>query len=138
MFLLDTNIVSELRKAGKSTCNQGVWKWQSMTDPLDCYVSVMTLFEIQYGILKLKRHDQRQADILNDWFERQVLESFRHRILPIDMDVASTCASLHIPDKKPDRDAFIAATAIEHQFTLVTRNIKDFSGLDLDVLNPWG
>ena len=124
MYLLDTNVVSELRKASKA--DQRVVAWAEQTDMPFMYISVISVLEIRMGILSLQRKDKEQADILSNWLSRQVVPSFAGRILPVDLPVALQCAELHVPDPRSDRDALIAATALAHGLTVVTRNVKDF------------
>ena len=137
MFLVDTNVVSELRKGNTSKINENVALWADSVNLNELYISVITLQELQTGIFLLKRKDEKQALILQQWFEGYVLQAFRERIVPIDSKIALVCADLHVPDKRPYADSLIAATAIQHSMTLVTRNISDFSGLDITIFNPW-
>lgn len=135
MYLLDTNVVSELRKAAKA--DQHVVAWTEQTDVQFMYISVISILEIRLGILSLQRKDKAQADVLSTWLSRQVIPGFAERILPIDLAVALRCAELHVPDPRSDRDALIAATALAHGLTVVTRNIKDFEPTGVTTLNPW-
>ena len=135
MYLLDTNVVSELRKASKA--DQRVVAWTERTDVLFMHLSVISVLEIRMGILSLQRKDKEQADILNNWLSRQVIPGFTERILPVDLPVALRCAELHVPDPRSDRDALIAATALAHGLTVVTRNVKDFQPTGVTTLNPW-
>jgi predicted nucleic acid-binding protein len=135
MYLLDTNVVSELRKASKA--DQRVVAWAEQTDVLFMHISVISVLEIRMGILSLQRKDKEQAGILNNWLSRQVIPGFAERILPVDLPVALRCAELHVPDPRSDRDALIAATALAHGLTVVTRNVKDFQPTGVMTLNPW-
>lgn len=135
MYLLDTNVVSELRKAAKA--DQHVVAWAERTDVQFMYISVISILEIRLGILSLQRKDKAQADVLGTWLSRQVIPGFAERILPVDLTVALRCAELHVPDHRSDRDALIAATAFAHGLTMVTRNIKDFEPTGVTTLNPW-
>jgi predicted nucleic acid-binding protein len=136
MYLLDTNVISELRKpTGKA--NSQVISWAKRVDSSDLYLSAISIFELEKGILQRERKDIRQGKILRQWFDQQVLPSFLGRILPVDQAVAIVCAKLHIPDPKPERDALIAATALVHNMTVVTRNTKDFQYSSVLLLNPW-
>lgn len=135
MFLLDTNVVSELRKAGKA--DYRVVAWAEQTDVQFMYISVVSVLEIRLGILSLQRKDKAQADVLGTWLSRQVIPGFAERILPVDLPVALRCAELHVPDPRSDRDALIAATALAHGLTVVTRNVKDFQPTGVATLNPW-
>ena len=135
MFLLDTNVISELRKADKA--NPHVVDWAKKITPSKMFVSVISIMELRMGILSLARKDTRQADVLSRWLDTLVLPTFSGRILSVDLAVANQCATLHVPDPRSDRDALIAATAIVHGFTVVTRNIKDFRETGVSLINPW-
>ena len=103
----------------------------------DLYLSVITLLELQVGLLSLQRRDETAASHLRTWIDNRVLPEFASRILPIELDVVMACSALHVPTKRPDRDAMIAATALVHNFTVVTRNIRDFEPMGVKLLNPW-
>jgi len=135
MYLLDTNVVSELRKATKA--DRRVLNWAGQTDAQFMYISVVSILEIRLGVLAVQRKDKAQADILDTWLTRQVIPSFAGRIIPVDITVALRCAELHIPTRRSDRDALIAATAFVHGLTVVTRNAKDFQPIGVTMLNPW-
>ena len=135
MFLLDTNVISELRKADKA--NPHVVDWAKKITPSKMFVSVISIMELRMGILSLARKDTRQADVLSRWLDTLVLPTFSGRILSVDLAVANQCAALHVPDPRSDRDALIAATAIVHGFTVVTRNTKDFRETGVSLINPW-
>jgi predicted nucleic acid-binding protein len=135
MYILDTNVVSELRKAKKA--NQNVKKWAQPLPAASLYISVISVLELEIGILLLERRDQEQGRILRAWMDRHVLPTFSGRILAIDTAVAQRCAMLHVPNPRSDRDALIAATALVHGLTVATRNVADFEGMGIGVLNPW-
>jgi predicted nucleic acid-binding protein len=135
-YLLDTNVISELRKP-KRTADRGVRSWAAMRTASELHLSVITVLEIQIGITRLDRRDSAQAERLQAWLDNDVLDVFSHRILPVDVSVARSAARLHVPDPRPERDALIAATAVVHGLTIVTRNVKDFQALDVNVVNPW-
>lgn len=137
MYLLDTNVLSELRKMSAGNCDPNVLLWARRSDQRSFHLSVITVLELQVGLLSLARHDRRQADVLRAWVEGNVLPAFRNRILPVDLAVALRCAALHVPDRRPERDALIAATASEHRLTVVTRNTKDFIRTGVPCFNPW-
>ncbi|MXO00040.1 PIN domain-containing protein [Shinella zoogloeoides] len=137
MFLLDTNVVSELRKAGGGKADPNVVAWLSRQDAAACYVSAVTLMELDLGILLMERRDPAQGARLRTWMEDYVLPEFSERIVPVDKAVAFACARLHVPDPRPERDAFIAASALVHDMTLVTRNVADFAPMGVTLLNPW-
>lgn len=137
MFILDTNVISELRRAGQGKASENVVQWAKSVDASSLYISVITVLEIETGILKIERHDANQAAILRNWFEGHVLKAFENRILPIEEAVARRCAQLHVPDPKSERDALIAATALVHGMAVVTRNLADFDQTGAKLLNPW-
>ena len=135
MYVLDTNVVSELRKAGKA--DPRVVAWAGRADVRFMHISVVSILEIRLGILSLQRKDKVQAEILGAWLSRQVILGFAGRILPVDLAVALRCAELHVPDPRSDRGSLIAATALVHGLTVVTRNTKDFEPTGVMTLNPW-
>ena len=135
-FLLDTNVVSELRRSDKA--NAKVIAWASSVPTSAIFLSVITILEIEVGALSIERRDEAQGRILRAWIDRQVLPRFEGRILPVDTAVAQRSARLHVPDPRAERDALIAATALVHGLTVVTRNLSDFEPTGVRVLNPWG
>ncbi|HEX8814181.1 MAG TPA: type II toxin-antitoxin system VapC family toxin [Terriglobales bacterium] len=135
MYLLDTNVISELRKARKTDPN--VKKWAEPLTSASLYISVISVLELEIGILLINRRDQRQGAILRAWMENHVLPTFSGRILAIDTAVAERCATLHVPNPRSDRDAMIAATALVHGLTVATRNVADFERAGVGVFNPW-
>lgn len=137
MHLLDTNVVSELRKAKSGKASPRVIEWASGVAPASLYISAITVLEIELGILLIERKDALQGAQLRSWVSGHVLPAFADRILPVDTAVALRCARLHVPDPAAERDMLIAATALVHGFTLVTRNVADFKGIELELLNPW-
>jgi predicted nucleic acid-binding protein len=137
MFLLDTNVVSELRKAGTGRAHPGVVDWAESVDAGALFLSVVTVLEIERGVLMAERRDAVQGAVLRSWLERQVLPAFDGRILPVDMTVARRCAGLHVPDPKSDRDALIAATALVHGLTVATRNTADFAATGVALVDPF-
>ena len=134
-FLLDTNVVSELRR--RLRAEPAVKQWVDAQDDADLHVSAMTIMEIEYGCLRIARRDPAQANRLRAWIDHDVIPNFAGRILPFDLEVARRCAALHVPDPRPERDAMIAATALVHGLTVVTRNTADFARLGVPLLNPW-
>lgn len=137
MYLLDTNVVSELRKAPSVRANANVIAWAaSVTTPM-LFLSSITILEIEIGILQIQRRDPVQGALLRDWLEGQVLTAFDGRIIAFDTAAARRCADLHVPDRKSDRDAMIAAIAIVHGLRVVTRNTADFVDTGVPLLNPW-
>lgn len=137
MHLLDTNIVSELRKLGDGRCDPGVADWIGSQREETLFLPVVTVLEIEIGIRRLQRKDKLQAGLLTEWFEQRVMPGFEDRILGIDAACALRCAQLHVPDTRPERDAWIAAIALESGLTIVTRNQKDFEPMDVPTINPF-
>jgi predicted nucleic acid-binding protein len=135
MWLLDTNVLSELRRRDRA--NPCVMAWASALHPQDLFLSVITILEIEAGALMIARRDKTQAAILRAWIDKRVLPSFEGRILPVDTRVAQRCASLHVPDPRAERDALIAATALVHRLKVATRNVADFEPMCVDIFNPW-
>jgi toxin FitB len=137
VYLLDTNVVSELRKVAEDKANANVAAWQAGLDELACYLSVITLLELEAGVLRVERRDAAQGARLRAWLEQRVVPGFAGRILPVDEAVARRCAGLHVPDPRSTHDALIAATALVHGLTVVTRNTADFAATGVAVLDPW-
>ncbi len=137
MFLLDTNVLSELRKVGDGRADERVTAWISGQDAASFYVSVLTLMELEIGILRIERRDAEQGARLRSWMDRHVMPEFLERTLPIDSAVALKCAGLHVPDPRGERDALIAATAIVHGMAVVTGNLSDFETTGVPLINPW-
>ncbi len=136
MYILDTNVISELRKARKTHPN--VKKWAEPLPSASLYISVISVLELEIGILLVNRRDKQQGAILRAWMDGHVLPTFSSRILAIDTAVAQRCATLHVPNPRSDRDALIAATALVHGLTVATRNVADFERTGVGVVNPWG
>ncbi|MEO7260398.1 MAG: type II toxin-antitoxin system VapC family toxin [Jatrophihabitantaceae bacterium] len=134
MYLLDTNVVSELRKRRG---DPGVKRWVAKQSTADLAISVVTVVEIETGILRRGWTDPDQARILTRWFEQNVLTGFADRILPLDLAAARRVASLRVPDQAPQHDALIAGTALARALTVVTRNTRDFERAGVEYLNPW-
>ncbi|QGH70222.1 type II toxin-antitoxin system VapC family toxin [Pseudactinotalea sp. HY158] len=135
-FLLDTNVVSELRKR-PGVVDPHVLAWAQRQPAHDLYVSVVTVLEIALGVARVERRDPRQGAVLREWMESGVLAGFAGRILVVDVDVALSAAQFHVPDPRPERDALIGATASVHGLTVVTRNVQDFQPTGVAVLDPW-
>ncbi|MFO1200483.1 MAG: type II toxin-antitoxin system VapC family toxin [Burkholderiaceae bacterium] len=135
MYLLDTNVLSELRRRDRIDPRVAAWADAVEQDAL--YLSVVTILEVELGILAVERRDPAQAALLRRWLEDRVLPAFDARILPIDTAVARACARLHVPDRRAERDAMIGATALTHRMTVVTRNVGDFEPMRVGVMNPW-
>ena len=137
MYLLDTNVVSELRKVKTGRANPGVAQWAQQVDAGALFLSVISLHELELGIQLMERRDAPQGALLRSWLETCVVPAFAERILPVDAAVARRGAGLHGPDPQPLRDGLIAATALEHGLTVVTRNTTDFEASGVRLLNPW-
>ncbi|WP_150294354.1 type II toxin-antitoxin system VapC family toxin [Sphingobium estronivorans] len=135
MHLLDTNVVSIFRRIDKAP--QQILDWAASVDAEEFYLSVITILEIEQGILMKERHDKMQAELYRDWLNNDILVRFEDRILPVDLAVARRCARLHVPDRKSERDALIAATALVHGMTVVTRNEIDFKATGVPLIDPW-
>jgi predicted nucleic acid-binding protein len=134
-FLLDTNVLSEFRKS-EDVIAPALIAWYRQVELDTCYLSVITVYEIERGLLLLQRKDPEQAALLRRWLT-ETLASFAKRILPVSMECATRAAALHVPDPRPLADMFIAATALEHRLTLMTRNTRDFQGTGVSLINPW-
>lgn len=139
MFLLDTNVVSELRKARSGRANPGVTTWAASIPASRMFISVITVHELEHGVLMAERSDPLQGAMLRRWLDDSVSQTFDQRVLPVDEMVARTAAALHVPERAPFGDALIGATALVHRLRLVTRNVRDFERFPgLVVLDPWG
>jgi toxin FitB len=136
-YLLDTNVVSELRKVGDGKADVNVTQWIRARVSSDMFLSAITILEIERGILSLHRRDPSQGSRLRDWMDSRVRPEFIDRILPVDDAVATRCAHLHIPDRRNEADALIAATALIHGLSVVTRNVQDFEGTGVILIDPW-
>lgn len=137
MFILDTNVLSELRKVRLGKADKNVAKWADSVATTDLFLSVITIQELEIGVLLAERRDSQKGAALRAWLKNQVLPAFADRILPVDLGVAQRSAKLHVPAPRPLRDVLIAATALVHGMTVVTRNVVDFEPTGVQVLNPW-
>ena len=137
MYLLDTNVVSELRKAKTGKVDRNVRNWAKSVSASTLFLSVISILELEIGILLVERRDRSQGALLRSWMEDQVLPTFNDRILAVDTPVAQRCAAMHVPTPRSDRDALIAATALVHGMSVVTRNVSDFEPIGVAVVNPW-
>lgn len=135
MYLLDTSVLSELRRPQRT--EPRVLAWATAHPVAGCFISAISVLELELGALRVARRDPGQGKVLKAWIHDQVLPQFNGRILAVDLAVALGCARLHVPDPRPERDALIAATALVHGMTLVTRNVPDFAGTGALTLNPW-
>lgn len=136
-YLLDTNVVSELRKIGDGKADARVAAWVDTEDAESFFISAITILELERGVLGIQRRDAAQGARLRAWLDNHVRPEFAGRILPIDDQIATRCAHLHIPDRRNEVDALIAATALVHGLTVATRNVRDFEGTGVVVVNPW-
>ena len=134
MYLLDTNVISELRKP---KADKNVVAWANTVIAPRLFISAITLKELETGVLRMERRDPVQGKVLRNWLKRHVMPAFDARILPVDAAVALRCASLHVPDNANESDALIAATALVHGLTVVTRNVGDFTSSGVALINPW-
>jgi toxin FitB len=137
MFLLDTNVVSELRKVRLGRSDANVARWADTVETVDLYLSSVTVQELEIGVLLAERRDPPQGAVFRTWLEQHVLPAFHGRVLPVDTAVALRSARLHVPNLRPVRDGLIAATALVHGMTVVTRNVADFAPCGVAWLNPW-
>jgi hypothetical protein len=137
MYLLDTNVVSELRKVRLGEADSHVAEWADSVDAAELYLSVITIQELEIGVLIVERRDPSQGALFRAWLNGHVLPAFSGRILAIDTAVAQRSARLHAPDPRPVRDGLIAAMALVHGMTVVTRNVADFEPTGVPTLNPW-
>lgn len=135
MYLLDTNVISELRKAARADAVVRAWAENASANTF--WLSAITVLELEIGVLCAERRDAAQGALLRQWLENGVLARFSERILDVNVAIARRCANLHIPDPRPERDALIAATALTHGLTVVTRNTSDFEPMGVALTNPW-
>ena len=135
MFLLDTNVISELRRPDKADRN--VVAWANALPAASVFISVISILEIELGARLIARKDGAQGAMLRAWIDNHLLARFEGRVLVIDAVVAQRCAGLHVPDRLAERDAPIAATALVHGLTVATRNIADFARSGVPLINPW-
>ena len=135
MYLLDTNVISAFRRSER--LSQKVLAWAESVESGDFFLSAITVSEIEQGILARERSDAIQGAILREWFDKDVMPAFEDRTLSFDAEIARKCAALHVLDPRPERDAMIAATALIHGLTVVTRNVADFEKLEVLLIDPW-
>lgn len=135
MYLLDTNVISELRRPDRADRN--VTQWARAVPGVEFFLSAISLLEIERGALQVARRDAAQGRVLRAWIDERILKGFEDRILAVDSAVALCCARLHIPDTRSERDALIAATALVHGMAVVTRNVRDFAATGVALINPW-
>lgn len=136
-YLLDTNVISELRKVGDGKANANVVAWVGSEDAARFFISAITVLELERGVLGVQRRDATQGARLRSWLDSHVRPEFAGRILSVDDAVATRCAHLHVPDRRNEADALIAATALVHDMIVVTRKVRDFEGTGVVVVDPW-
>lgn len=136
-LLLDTNVISELRKVAAGKADERFAAWSRRTEITDCWLSVINIQELEIGVCLAERRDEKSGAVLREWLEQQVLVTFRDRILPVDLAVVRLSARYHVPDPAPVRDALIAATAVVHGLAVATRNVGDFQRSGVELINPW-
>lgn len=137
MVVVDTNVVSELRKLRAGKTDVHFAQWADAIDAADLYMSVISILELETGVLRMERRDAKQGALLRAWLDKIVMPEFNGRVLPVDTAVAQRCARLQVPDPRSERDALIGATALVHGMTLVTRNVVDFELMGVPLINPW-
>jgi predicted nucleic acid-binding protein len=137
MFLLDTNVVSELRKTVSGRTDPNVARWCAAVPPDEMFLSFVVREGLEIGILRLETRDPRGGQVMRQWLEQHVLPTFAGHILPIDDAVARQSARLQVPTTRPTKDGYIAATALVHGLMVVTRNVSDFQALGVGIVNPW-
>ena len=135
MYVLDTNVISELRQ-GKPKQSAQVRAWAAGQPARQLFLSAISILELEKGVMALQRRTPLQGAALRVWLTA-VRATFAGRILPFTDNTATLCAAMHVPNPRSDRDAMIAATALEHSMTVVTRNVADFAGTDVLLVNPF-
>ena len=133
-YLVDTNVISELRKGQR--CHPGVASWFAQVPSTEIYLSALTIGEIRKGIESIRRRDASAAEALDLWLGA-LLATYSERILPVDEGIAEQWGRFNVPDPLPVLDSYLAATATVHGLTLVTRNVKDVERTGVDCLNPF-
>lgn len=124
-----------LARPDRTHKNMAAWADAQSADRL--FLSAITILELETGARLVERRDRPQRATLLRWIEEQVLPAFAGRVLAVDVDVMRARARLHVPDRRAERDALIAATASVHDHTIVTRNVADFEPMQVRLLNPW-
>ena len=137
MFILDTAVVSELRKVRLGRADPNVARWADSVDAEDMYVSAIVIQELEIGVLLAERRDAIQGAVLRAWLNDRAMPAFAGRVLPVDTAVARHSAKLHVPVTRPVRDGLIAGTALVHGMTVATRNVADFAPMGVRLVDPW-
>ncbi len=138
MYLLDTPVIAELRKAKSGKADPHVTTWASAVASQNMFMSCLSLLELEGGVAQAERKDRVAGAALRTWLDEQVMKAFDGRILPIDTAVVRKRATLHAHEPRGERDALLAATALAHGLTLVTRNLSAFRTGRVKLFNPWG
>jgi predicted nucleic acid-binding protein len=136
-YLLDTNVVSEFRKVADGRSDPRVAAWQARIPAEQFFLSTIVLLELELGTLLMERRNRSQGQMLREWLDLSVLPTFADRILPVDARIALRCARMHVPNRQPEGDALIAATALVHGMIIVSRNVADFAPMGVRTINPW-
>lgn len=135
MYVLDTNVISELRRPDRA--DPMVRAWVKGISPADLFTTSINLMELRTGALRLAHRNDPRGPVIQDWVENYVMKAFTGRVLSIDEAVGLRCAEMHVPVTRPYRDSLIAAAAIVHRMTVVTRNLADFQPMGVPTINPW-
>jgi len=137
MLLLDTNVVSELRKVSHGRTDANFIAWSKGLRWADLFVSAITIYELEIGVLRLESYDKVQGHRLRSWLNEQLLPRLETRILPANTEIALRSAHLQLSRTRQVEDTLIAATALVHHLPVVTRNTGDFDDTGVTVINPW-
>lgn len=137
MYLLDTPVIAELRRAKSGLADEHVTRWASNVPAQNLFVSVLSLLELESGIAEVQRKDRALGAALHTWIDVTVPAAFEGRILSVDLAVTKKRATLPFSETK-DRDALLAATALTHGLTVVTRNLSSYRFSKVKLFNPWG
>jgi len=133
-YLIDTNVISELRKGERA--DPGVTAWMAQVGDDELYLSVLVVGEVRSGVEQVRRRDVAQAEVLDAWL-RRITRDHADRVLPITSTIAETWGRLNVPDPLPVVDALLAATALVHGLTVATRNVDDIARTGVAVVNPF-
>jgi len=134
-WLVDTNVISEARKG--SNCDPHVADWLARQAGELHYISAISMMEVKLGIELAQNRNPEFAAVLEAWYETKLKARFQGKVLQVDLEVAEVCARLHAVRTRSFRDSLIGATALLHDLRLVTRNVKDFQGMGVSLVNPW-
>jgi predicted nucleic acid-binding protein len=137
MFVIDTNVISEIRKVKSGRADKNVAQWAKRVDLSLCYLSVVTIHELEVGIFQAELKDKQKGKTLRNWLNTQVLPTFSKRIIEISLPIIRQSATLNSPKLRPFRDCLIASTALVYGMSVVTRNAADFESTGVTLINPW-